>query len=139
MTCHAFLGGRRGGFPRLGNIIVAAAAFPMESLLVIQDYRFSSSFNLDLRQRRQQLWLLVRPGVAIVAQSHWRRAGILLEEIGSQGCSSIRRPRSLVRRMLRGFGCRLRRVMTLNAGNGLRSINTAILGDVVGVAKLYGA
>jgi hypothetical protein len=41
--------------------------------------------------------------------------------------------------MLGSFGCRLRRVMTLNAGNRCLSINTAILGDVIGVAKLYAA
>jgi hypothetical protein len=41
--------------------------------------------------------------------------------------------------MLGRFRCRLRRVMTLNAGNRRLSIDTAILGYVIGVAKLYGA
>jgi hypothetical protein len=41
--------------------------------------------------------------------------------------------------MLGSFGCRLRRVMTLDAGDRLASIDTAILSDVIGVAKLYAA
>ena len=78
MTCHTLLGGWRSGLPRLGNFIVAAAAVPVKSLLGIQDHGFSRAFNLDLRQRRQQFWLFLRPRMTVVAHGHRRRAGILL-------------------------------------------------------------
>ncbi len=111
----------------------------MKRLLVIQDHWLSAAFRLDLRRRRQQFRLLLRSSMAVLAHGHWRRIRIFLEEIRSQGGGSIRRPRSLVQRVLYHFRCWLRRMMTLDARDRLGPVDTAILGDVVDVAKLYGA
>ena len=77
--------------------------------------------------------------MAIAANVHRRRTGVFLQEIQGQRCGPIGRPGSFVWRMLGRFRRRLRRVMTLDTGNGLGSVDTAVLCYVIDVTLLHAA
>ena len=77
--------------------------------------------------------------MTIGADIYWWSTRIFLQKIGSQCCSPIRRKGRLVWWMFDHFRGRLRRMMTLDAGNRFGPIDTAILRDVLDVAELYTA
>ena len=138
MAGHALFGRwPRAGSATFGDLIVTAATVAMKSLLIVQSNCFSVTFNFDLRNVRQQLWFHPRSSMTIGTSCHRWRTGVFLEEIGSQRCSPIRRPRSLVWRMFDYLRGRLRGVMTLYTSNGLGSVNTAVLRGVIEMVKLH--
>jgi hypothetical protein len=106
----------------------------MERLLVSHNGRLFAAFKLDLRNFRKQFWLRISSRVTIAANSAYR-IRIFLHQLNGQGCSSISRPYSLVRRMLRGFRQRLCRVVTLNASDWLGAVSAAIFRNVIEVVK----
>ena len=137
VTLHAFFRSR----PRavgflLRHLVMTRAAAMMERLLVGHDRSLRTTFKLDLRNLRQQLWLGIRPRMTIATHIYGRRAWILLNQLRRQGGRAISRPGSFVRRMLDSFSSRLGCVMAFNTGYLRSAISAAVLGDVIEVVKL---
>ena len=133
---HALLRPRRSGVrPRLQNGVVTAAAVSMEGLLIGQYDRIS--FALDGWDLRNQRRFSFRPSVTIATAIHWGSVWIFLQEIrGKCGCS-VGGPHRFVWRILKleSVSQRLRRVVTLNAGDWSSAIHAAVLRDVIDVAE----
>src|SRR4051812_1163047 len=98
----------------------------MERLLVCHHGRLAGPGVFHARNLGNDFWLFTVSGVTVGADSS-HRFRILIEQVRSQRRRAIRRIRSLVQWHLGSLSRRLRRVMTIDAGDWLAEIGAAIL------------
>jgi len=105
---------------------MTTSAIAMKGLLVSQRYQLGADFQLDLWNRRQELWLRFCSRVTITARSYPSCGRVFLEKLGRQRCCPVRGPRRFERRMFGSFDARLSNVVTFDALD-FRPLDTAIL------------
>lgn len=125
MACRALHCGRSlDGRVGLLGFGVATGAVAMHGLLIRQCDHGRTRLMLHLRYRRHQLRRFASTSMTTTASGHTCGRRILLEKVGGQDRRPVGWPRSLERRMLLEFGCRLGGVMTFYTGDRAGAVNT---------------